>query len=183
MHRTRRLGAIVAAVAVLAAVMGAIAYAATQVSAGTAKLITACLVGGFPGLNPKADLANVDMLLFVGSNPMVSMVNQAGKQTGLPQFMQPGDIEDFQTLPEPGEGQAHLTKGMTVSKPSGYWTVCPRNSSVQPSSCVAYFSPSVFNSSMISALVRGFCSSAITAPIRPKKSVSPSAISDCAIAS
>src|SRR5438067_3985113 len=46
---------------------------------GTAKLITACLVGGFPGLNPKADYANVDMLLFVGSNPMVSH----GHNTGL----------------------------------------------------------------------------------------------------
>jgi hypothetical protein len=58
-----------------------------------------------------------------GSNPMVSVVNQAGKQAGVEPFMQPGDIEDFQTLPEPGEGQARLTKGMSVSKPSGYWTV------------------------------------------------------------
>ena len=58
-----------------------------------------------------------------GTNPMVSMVNRAGKEAGLQPFMQPGDIEEFQTLPEPGEGQAHLTKGMAVSKPSGYWTV------------------------------------------------------------
>jgi hypothetical protein len=58
-----------------------------------------------------------------GNNPMVTVVNRAGKQAGLQPFMQPGDIEDFQTLPEPGEGQAHLTKGMSVSKPSGYWTV------------------------------------------------------------
>jgi hypothetical protein len=58
-----------------------------------------------------------------GTNTMVNMVNQAGKQAGLQPFMQPGDIEDFQTLPEPGDGQAHLTKGMSVSKPSGYWTV------------------------------------------------------------
>jgi len=58
-----------------------------------------------------------------GSNPMVGLINQAGKQTGLPSFMQPGEIEEFQTLPDPGEGQAQLTKGMSVSKPSGHWTV------------------------------------------------------------
>jgi hypothetical protein len=56
-----------------------------------------------------------------GSNPMVNLVNQAGKPSE--PFMQPGEIEDFHTLPEPGEGQAQLTKGMSVSKPSGYWTV------------------------------------------------------------
>jgi hypothetical protein len=56
-----------------------------------------------------------------GSNPMVNLVNQAGRPSE--PFMQPGDIEDFQTLPEPGEGQAQLTQGMSVSRPSGYWTV------------------------------------------------------------
>ncbi|GGC14228.1 hypothetical protein GCM10011494_36310 [Novosphingobium endophyticum] len=46
---------------------------------GTAKILVASLVGSFPGLNAKADYENVDMLLFVGSNPMVSH----GHNTGL----------------------------------------------------------------------------------------------------
>jgi hypothetical protein len=58
-----------------------------------------------------------------GNNPMVGLIDQAGKETGLPSFMQPGEIEEFHTLPEPGEGQAQLTRGMSVSRPSGYWTV------------------------------------------------------------
>jgi anaerobic selenocysteine-containing dehydrogenase len=45
---------------------------------GTAKVLTACLVGGFPGLNPKTDYENVDMLLYVGVNPMVSHGHNTG---------------------------------------------------------------------------------------------------------
>jgi anaerobic selenocysteine-containing dehydrogenase len=45
---------------------------------GTAKVIVHCLVGGFPGLNPKADFENADMVLFVGSNPMVSHGHNTG---------------------------------------------------------------------------------------------------------
>lgn len=39
---------------------------------GTAKVMTAGAVGGFYGLNPKTDYDAVDMLLYVGTNPMVS---------------------------------------------------------------------------------------------------------------
>ena len=39
---------------------------------GTAKVLVSSMVGGFPGLNPKVDFDAVDMLLFVGTNPMVS---------------------------------------------------------------------------------------------------------------
>jgi len=39
---------------------------------GSAKIAVSSLVGGFPGLTPKIDFDNVDMLLFVGTNPMVS---------------------------------------------------------------------------------------------------------------
>lgn len=45
---------------------------------GTAKVLTACLVGGFPGLSPKTDYDNVDMLLYVGVNPMVSHGHNTG---------------------------------------------------------------------------------------------------------
>jgi len=45
---------------------------------GTAKVLTSCLVGGFPGLNPKTDYDNVDMLLYVGVNPMVSHGHNTG---------------------------------------------------------------------------------------------------------
>jgi anaerobic selenocysteine-containing dehydrogenase len=45
---------------------------------GTAKIMVAGLVGGFPGLNPKADYATVEMLLYVGSNPMVSHGHNTG---------------------------------------------------------------------------------------------------------
>jgi anaerobic selenocysteine-containing dehydrogenase len=46
---------------------------------GTAKVLVSCLVGGFPGLSPKTDNENVEMLLYVGVNPMVSH----GHNTGL----------------------------------------------------------------------------------------------------
>ena len=45
---------------------------------GTAKVLVASLVGGFPGLNPKADYEHVDMLLYVGNNPMVSHGHNTG---------------------------------------------------------------------------------------------------------
>ena len=45
---------------------------------GTAKLLVAMQVGGFPGLNPKTDDANCDMLLYVGTNPMVSHGHNTG---------------------------------------------------------------------------------------------------------
>jgi anaerobic selenocysteine-containing dehydrogenase len=45
---------------------------------GTAKVLVATLIGGFPGLNPKTDYDNVDMLLYVGVNPMVSHGHNTG---------------------------------------------------------------------------------------------------------
>ena len=45
---------------------------------GTAKVLVASLVGGFPGLNPKTDNENVEMLLYVGVNPMVSHGHNTG---------------------------------------------------------------------------------------------------------
>ncbi len=45
---------------------------------GTAKVLVACMVGGFPGLGPKTDNDNVEMLLYVGSNPMVSHGHNTG---------------------------------------------------------------------------------------------------------
>jgi len=45
---------------------------------GTAKVMVASMVGGFPGLNPKVDYENADMLLYVGSNPMVSHSHNNG---------------------------------------------------------------------------------------------------------
>jgi len=45
---------------------------------GTAKVLVASLVGGFPGLSPKTDNDNVDMLLYVGVNPMVSHGHNTG---------------------------------------------------------------------------------------------------------
>jgi anaerobic selenocysteine-containing dehydrogenase len=45
---------------------------------GTAKVLGSCLVGGFPGLSPKTDNDNVDMLLYVGVNPMVSHGHNTG---------------------------------------------------------------------------------------------------------
>lgn len=45
---------------------------------GTAKLLVAMQVGGFPGLNPKTDNDNCDMLVYVGVNPMVSHGHNTG---------------------------------------------------------------------------------------------------------
>ena len=45
---------------------------------GTAKVLVATLIGGFPGLNPKTDYDNVDMLLYLGVNPMVSHGHNTG---------------------------------------------------------------------------------------------------------
>ena len=45
---------------------------------GTAKVLASSLIGGFPGLNPKTDNDNVDMLLYVGVNPMVSHGHNTG---------------------------------------------------------------------------------------------------------
>jgi len=45
---------------------------------GTAKVLIASLVGGFPGLNPKTDNDHVEMLLYVGVNPMVSHGHNTG---------------------------------------------------------------------------------------------------------
>lgn len=45
---------------------------------GTAKVLISSLVGGFPGLSGKTDNDNVDMLLYVGVNPMVSHGHNTG---------------------------------------------------------------------------------------------------------
>jgi anaerobic selenocysteine-containing dehydrogenase len=45
---------------------------------GTAKVLIASLVGGFPGLQSKTDNENVDMLIYVGVNPMVSHGHNTG---------------------------------------------------------------------------------------------------------
>lgn len=45
---------------------------------GTAKLLVAMQVGGFPGLTPKTDNENVEMLVYVGVNPMVSHGHNTG---------------------------------------------------------------------------------------------------------
>lgn len=45
---------------------------------GTAKVMVACTMGGFPGLNPKTDDKNCEMLLYVGVNPMVSHGHNTG---------------------------------------------------------------------------------------------------------
>lgn len=39
---------------------------------GTAKTLIASLVGGFPGLSPQPDYEHVNMVLYVGINPMIS---------------------------------------------------------------------------------------------------------------
>lgn len=39
---------------------------------GTAKVLVAALMGGFPGLSPRADYRGSRLLLFAGANPMVS---------------------------------------------------------------------------------------------------------------
>ncbi|MDB5724167.1 MAG: molybdopterin oxidoreductase [Novosphingobium sp.] len=45
---------------------------------GTAKVLVSSMVGGFPGLSPKTDNDNVQMLLYVGVNPMVSHGHNTG---------------------------------------------------------------------------------------------------------
>ena len=45
---------------------------------GTAKLLAAMQVGGFPGLYPKTDERNCEMLIYVGTNPMVSHGHNTG---------------------------------------------------------------------------------------------------------
>lgn len=45
---------------------------------GTAKTLVAMLMGGFPGLNPKTDYDNAEMLIYVGTNPMVSHGHNTG---------------------------------------------------------------------------------------------------------
>lgn len=45
---------------------------------GTAKVLVASLVGGFPGLSGKTDNDNVAMLLYVGVNPVVSHGHNTG---------------------------------------------------------------------------------------------------------
>lgn len=45
---------------------------------GTAKVLVASMVGGFPGLNAKTDYDAAAMLLYVGSNPMVSHGHNTG---------------------------------------------------------------------------------------------------------
>jgi anaerobic selenocysteine-containing dehydrogenase len=45
---------------------------------GTAKVLAASLIGGFPGLNPKTDYENTDMLIYVGVNPLVSHGHNTG---------------------------------------------------------------------------------------------------------
>lgn len=56
---------------------------------GTAKLLVAMLVGGFPGLNPKTDNESCEMLVYVGVNPMVSH----GHNTGM--YNPAGPIRDM----------------------------------------------------------------------------------------
>lgn len=45
---------------------------------GTAKLLVAMQVGGFPALHPKTDNDNCEMLVYVGVNPMVSHGHNTG---------------------------------------------------------------------------------------------------------
>ena len=45
---------------------------------GTAKVMVAGTMGGFLGLNPKTDYDNVEMLIYVGTNPMVSHAHNTG---------------------------------------------------------------------------------------------------------
>jgi anaerobic selenocysteine-containing dehydrogenase len=52
---------------------------------GTSKVMISGAMGSFPGLNPKTDYDNVEMLIYVGTNPMVSH----GHNTGM---YQPADF-------------------------------------------------------------------------------------------
>jgi anaerobic selenocysteine-containing dehydrogenase len=45
---------------------------------GTAKVMIAGAMGGYPGLSLKTDYDNVEMLLYVGTNPMVSHAHNTG---------------------------------------------------------------------------------------------------------
>lgn len=45
---------------------------------GTSKVMAAGAIGGFFGLNPKTDYDNVEMLIYVGTNPMVSHAHNTG---------------------------------------------------------------------------------------------------------
>lgn len=45
---------------------------------GTSKVMMAGAMGGFYGLNPKTDYDNVEMLIYVGTNPMVSHAHNTG---------------------------------------------------------------------------------------------------------
>nr|WP_317928951.1 molybdopterin-dependent oxidoreductase [Halioxenophilus sp. WMMB6] len=45
---------------------------------GVAKVLVAGSMGAFPGLNPKTDYDNVELLLYVGTNPMVSHAHNTG---------------------------------------------------------------------------------------------------------
>ncbi len=45
---------------------------------GMAKVLVAGAVGGFPGLNAKTDYDNVELLVYVGTNPMVSHAHNTG---------------------------------------------------------------------------------------------------------
>ena len=45
---------------------------------GTAKIMIAGAMGSFIGLNPKTDYDNVEMLIYVGTNPMVSHAHNTG---------------------------------------------------------------------------------------------------------
>lgn len=45
---------------------------------GVAKVLVAGAMGGFPGINPKTDYDKVELLLYVGTNPMVSHAHNTG---------------------------------------------------------------------------------------------------------
>ncbi len=53
---------------------------------GAAKVLVSSLVGGFPGLNAKTDNDHVDMLLYVGVNPMVSHGHNTGMFNPAPEI-------------------------------------------------------------------------------------------------
>lgn len=69
---------------------------------GTAKVLVSSMVGGFPGLSPKTDNENVEMLLYVGVKPMVSHGHNTGKMNrkgGV--WFQPGFITQFDSFELP----------------------------------------------------------------------------------
>lgn len=91
---------------------------------GTAKLLVAMQVGGFPGLNPKTDDKACDMLVYVGTNPMVShghntgMFNPAGPIRAMakrgevwtidPLFTETAKFSTRHVQPHPGKDYAVL---------------------------------------------------------------------------